>query len=186
VLDSGISPHPDLNVIGGRNFAPDASDPNDWTDQFVHGTPVAGIIGARNNGMGVWGVLPGAPLFAGKVLSDLGRGDSLSTVGGMLWVVQNGVSLNITVVNLSLTGKGKDQLLCDAIQAAVDKGMVVVAAAGNGGVEMSDTLPGNCGAAIAVTALDTVSGSPSGAVKPASFSNWWVCCSGRARHKQGC
>jgi subtilisin len=172
VLDTGIAPHPDLNVIGGRSFVNNSNNPDDWTDRYAHGTLVAGIIGARNNGMGVWGVLPGVPLFSAKVLSDQGAGTTLSISNAVRWLVQNGAGMKVSVINLSLGGIGRDPFLCDAIQAAVDSGMVVVAAAGNSGVNMSSSLPANCAAVIAVTALDLVQGSPTGGGKPASYSNW--------------
>jgi subtilisin family serine protease len=60
VVDTGIDRrHPDLNVAGGKNFC--ATDPtNDpYVDGFGHGTHVAGIIGARNNGKGIIGAAPG-------------------------------------------------------------------------------------------------------------------------------
>ncbi|MCS7050869.1 MAG: S8 family serine peptidase, partial [Thermomicrobium sp.] len=60
VLDTGIdASHPDLNVVGGY----DCTGSGSWTDRHGHGTHVAGIIGARDNGFGVVGVAPGARLW---------------------------------------------------------------------------------------------------------------------------
>jgi subtilisin family serine protease len=51
VLDSGIdSSHPDLRYAGGQTFRGDGSDPG--LDLSGHGTVVAGVIGAKNNGIG--------------------------------------------------------------------------------------------------------------------------------------
>jgi subtilisin family serine protease len=81
------NPHPplpthpsDLNIVGGRNFhddTPDAlrDDPRYWSDTDMptsksngyHGTHVAGVIGALNNGVGSWGVQPGAKIFSATI-----------------------------------------------------------------------------------------------------------------------
>ena len=57
VIDTGIDPnHPDLNVVGGINFASGRG----WEDGNGHGTHVAGTIGALDNNIGVVGVAPNA------------------------------------------------------------------------------------------------------------------------------
>jgi subtilisin len=76
VLDTGIDyTHEDLvgNYRRGHDFVFDDNDPFD--DSFnLHGTHVAGIIGAEENGIGVIGVAPEADLFAVKVLDGAGFG----------------------------------------------------------------------------------------------------------------
>ena len=93
IVDTGISSHPDLNVVGGVNCAADplggllsgllggggASQPDeggDYNDSHGHGTHVAGTVGAKADGNGVVGVSPGAPLYAVKVFGTLGTGAS--------------------------------------------------------------------------------------------------------------
>jgi subtilisin len=61
IVDTGIDRrHPELNVVGGRNLV--SSDPNGdpYHDGLGHGTHVAGILGAKNNGQGIVGAAPGA------------------------------------------------------------------------------------------------------------------------------
>lgn len=75
VHDSGIdSLHPDLDVIfGGAYFTPYANLPYCWgEDTYNHGTPVAGIIGARrNNVTGIAGIAGGDSINPGCSLIDL-------------------------------------------------------------------------------------------------------------------
>jgi len=62
VVDTGIAPLADLNVVGGYNCS--SSDPTAWRDGNGHGTHVAGTIGAIDNATGVVGVAPGVRLWA--------------------------------------------------------------------------------------------------------------------------
>lgn len=56
-----------MNIVEGRNFYDPTPDQDWWLDMREHGTSVAGIIGAKNSGRKVWGVMPGVRLFVGKV-----------------------------------------------------------------------------------------------------------------------
>ena len=72
ILDTGIDPdHQDLNglIMAEANFT-DSSSP---ADSYGHGTHVAGIIAAKNNGTGIVGVAPGCRLLNVKVADDMGR-----------------------------------------------------------------------------------------------------------------
>ncbi len=78
VLDTGIDvQHPCLRVRGGVNVLVD-EDPEDFTDRQGHGTWVAGIAAALDEGSGVVGVAPEAELYSVKVLDDRGRGSRIS------------------------------------------------------------------------------------------------------------
>ena len=57
VLDTGITAHPDLIISGGASFIPSVAS---YNDGHGHGTHCAGVIGARNNRIGIVGVAPGA------------------------------------------------------------------------------------------------------------------------------
>jgi len=68
ILDTGIAPHPDLNIFTNVSSLPGNHDGNG------HGTHVAGIAAAIDNGVGVVGVAPGARLWAIKVMDNTGSG----------------------------------------------------------------------------------------------------------------
>ncbi|MDG3044676.1 S8 family serine peptidase [Bacillus sp. B6(2022)] len=70
VLDTGIFPHEDLKVAGGKSFVDYTSS---YKDDEGHGTHVAGTIGALNNDYGTVGVASGVKLYAVKVLDKKER-----------------------------------------------------------------------------------------------------------------
>jgi serine protease len=138
VVDTGITAgHPDLagRVLPGYDFVDRDSDPRDGDG---HGTHVSGIIAAAaNNGVGVDSVAPGAQILPVRVLDNEGTGDDATVAEGIDWATAHGAD----VINLSLSGQlplsglGVTGQMDDAVQRAVDHGVVVVAAAGN------DSLP---------------------------------------------
>ncbi len=114
----------------------DGSPDNNPTDEYGHGSHVAGIVGATgNNGIGVTGVNWHATLMAVKVLDSIGKGTVASVADGIDYAANNGAN----VINLSLAGYGT-QYPCagytaiqQAMQRARAKGVLMVVAAGNYG-----------------------------------------------------
>jgi serine protease len=130
VLDSGVDAgHPDLagHLLPGYNTFNTALPP---ADGFGHGTMMAGIIAAgTNNSIGVAGVAWSAKVRPVKVLDDNGRGADSNIINGINWAVANGAR----VISLSLSAPGYNSVLDDVINKTIDRGVVVIAAAGNGG-----------------------------------------------------
>ncbi|NAZ88667.1 S8 family serine peptidase, partial [Kineococcus indalonis] len=125
VLDSGVDPTaPDLagRVLPGANLAA-------GTDIGTHGTQVATVVaGARGNAHGAIGVAPDVEVLPVRVCTPDGcAGDAVAR--GILWAADHGAQ----VVNLSLGGETYSRVTADAVQHAVSRGVVVVAAAGNSG-----------------------------------------------------
>lgn len=108
-------------------FTPD-NNPN--TASINHGTEVAGLIGAEtNNSKGVAGVDWSARLLPLRVLDDDGSGWTEDVAAAMAYAR----SLGVKVINLSLGSTEPDPLLEAEINAAINAGITVVAAAGNCG-----------------------------------------------------
>src|SRR3990167_1421348 len=129
VIDTGISKdHPDLkaNIQGGYNAI---NSTKSWNDDNGHGSHVAGIIGALNNTVGVVGVAPLVDLYAVKVLNRQGSGFLSDVIEGIQWAVANGMK----VANMSLGSSSGTQSMHDAVIAAYNAGLTIVAAAGNSG-----------------------------------------------------
>lgn len=151
VLDTGISPHPDLSVAGGKSFSGYTSS---YHDDNGHGTHVAGIIGAKNNNIGIVGVAPGSQLYAVKVLDKKGAGSLSNIIEGIDWAITN----KMDIINLSLVANGHSAALKTAVDKAADSGIFVVGAGGNNGRMdgANDTVsyPANYPSVIGVAAVD--------------------------------
>jgi hypothetical protein len=161
VISSGIDvTHPDLNVVGGAIFAKSKT----YSDGYGDGTHEAGIIAARNNGMGVVGVAPGARLWAVKVVDDSGMGTVSQVIAGINWVVQNG---HIKLVNLGIFPGGTYQALNDAVVNAVNQGITMVVPAGTASADAAGFSPTNAAGALAVATLADSDGM-SGGLGPAT------------------
>ncbi len=131
VIDTGIDlDHPDLNVDTGRSRSFVTGQPS-ADDLNGHGTHVAGVIGAKNNTVGVTGVASGARLVALKVLDQLGEGKLSGVIQAVSYVGQNGKSGD--VVNMSLGGEGISATLERLITQAANAGILFAIAAGNDG-----------------------------------------------------
>jgi subtilisin family serine protease len=177
VVDSGAQlNHPDLvsriwrsqKGTAGYDFVNDDDDPS---DDFGHGTHVAGIaLAQRDNGVGIRGVMGDwSKLMVVKSQNSQGSGTMADVINSLRWAVDNGAE----VVNLSLASRQQNQALVDALNYAVAKGVTVVVAAGNNGEQITTSnfitpigyatgLPG----VIGVGSIDTDSGLRS------NFSNY--------------
>ena len=100
----------------------------------VHGTSVASVVGAQENGVGIVGVYPEAVIRSWDAATGLGTElTSGAIVNGILASSQRGRS----VINLSLGGRDPDAAIEAAVNLAVARGSLVVAASGNDGEEGS-------------------------------------------------
>ena len=140
VIDSGIDlTHPDLNV--DMNGAHDFIDGDDVPqDGFGHGTHVAGIIGAKNNSIGVVGVAAGAPVVPIRVLDNSGYGADSGVAAAVDYVA--GFAQPGDVINLSLVADQIDPVMEAAVAGAADKQILVTIAAGNASANAGNYSPG--------------------------------------------
>ena len=133
----------------GWNFVVGNNIPRD--DQG-HGTHLAGIIAAGvNNSLGIAGIAPNARLLAVKVLDVDGYSDYLRAAEGIRYAVDMGAK----VINLGFGGLGSSQVLKDAVDYALAHGSLVVAAAGNGGLNTT-YYPAAYPGVISVGSVDSV------------------------------
>lgn len=150
VIDTGISPVPDLKdtkLVQGYDFV---NDQVEAYDDNGHGTHVAGTIAqSTNNGYGVAGIAHEASLMPLKVLGGSGGGTISDIAEAIKFAADNGAD----VINMSLGGGGESKLMQEAIDYAHSKGVVIVAAAGNSN-QNSASYPARYPKVIGVSALD--------------------------------
>ncbi|KAJ9066287.1 hypothetical protein DSO57_1010925 [Entomophthora muscae] len=144
VIDSGIKiDHPEFGgrALWGVNFANKQN-----TDEYGHGTHVAGIIGSTT-----YGVVKSSTLFAVKVGSDKKRPKVKRVIAGIDWVLKNRRKGKGCVINLSLSTPYSDAF-SNVLRAANNLNCVVTAAAGNRNMDACNVLPASCPKVITVGA----------------------------------
>jgi len=143
IMDTGVSPHPDLNL----NQALSKSFIGDNLDNWNHGSHVAGIVAAKDNNFGVRGVAPGAEIISVKVLDPNAPnrpGGTSTFLAGLQYIANLAQTLHKRIaVNLSVTLGANSDALNLAIANAVKEGVVFVAAAGNSGIDATTSWPGS-------------------------------------------
>jgi hypothetical protein len=180
IIDSGIGPAgEELNVRGGKDCLEDAT--GEFTDADTsanHGTHVAGIAAARDNGSATVGVAPGARLWAVRVLDTFG-GDESTVLCGLDWAVATRLlpaEEAIDVINMSLQAPripfsescspGDPDHMHRAVCQADAAGITVVAAAGNAGFggdrRAANVVPAAYDQVITVAAINDFDGEGGG------------------------
>jgi subtilisin family serine protease len=149
VVDTGVqASHPDLKgrVLKGRDFI---DSDRSAGDRNGHGTHVAGVIAARaNNKRGIAGLAHSSRILPVRVLNSAGQGNTVDAANGIVWAVNKGAD----VINLSFAGPDLDPHMQAAVDYAVRRGVVVVAAAGNQGCSGPTTYPAALPGVIGVAA----------------------------------
>ena len=170
VLDTGVGPHGDLNIVGGK----DCTGTGSYNDDHGHGTHVAGTIGALDNTTGVVGMAPGARIWSVKVLGANGSGYGSWILCGIDWVTANAGTIEVANMSLGGSTSYRDDGNCgytngDAIHRAICKsvgaGVTYIVAAGNDAKDAVGYFPAQYDEVITTSALTT-----SDAL--ASFSNY--------------
>jgi serine protease len=150
VVDTGIAAHHEdfegVPIVGGRSFVNE-----DWADDRQgHGTHVAGTVAAMNNSVGVVGVSPGeVELLIADVFNDAGAGQASSTIlAAANWCADQGANI------ISMSLGGKVPALADGYQLLYDRGVLIVAAAGNDGAPVIN-YPAGYPSVVSVAATDS-------------------------------
>ena len=160
VLDTGVDDgNPSLagQTFGGYDIVNDMAF---VTDKNGHGTACASLIAGKGGEGGVLGAAPKAKILPVKVMDDSGKSDGFAIAKGIVYAVEKGAK----VINLSLGTTSETTLLDSAIDYALGKGVLVVAASGNEGKE-GENYPSTVDGVLCVGAID-------GEKWKAAFSNY--------------
>lgn len=145
VLDSGVdAAHPELatalDPAKSAGCLTGAPDRNWAATTSAHGTHVAGVIAAADDGKGVTGVAPGVRIASVRVIDDRGYADPEAAVCGLIWAAEQGMSVTNSsyfVDPWSLSCAHDDargvvnEVMARAVEYATSAGTLTVAAATN-------------------------------------------------------
>lgn len=127
IVDTGVGPHEALPATEGRSTVTGetAQRQASFTDVDLHGTHVAGLIGAQGR---LPGIAPGVRLHAYRAFADARRG---ATNFAIIKALMFAVADRCDIVNLSLGGGPPDEALSEALADVRNQGVLVIAAVGN-------------------------------------------------------
>jgi len=169
VLDTGVrvshndfsgraAPALDMTVGAPRECGSDLSCA---ADRQGHGTHCAGTAAGVS-----FGVAPGSAVRSVKVLSDQGRGDWSWSFFALDWMARS--STRPAIASMSLGGRGTQRAMAEAVDAAVNSGIVVVVAGGNSNADACGFSPAFVPSAVTVGSTDSRD-------RRSSFSNFGSC-----------
>jgi subtilisin family serine protease len=197
ILDTGFdTDHPDLasniNLELSKSFVPGEPLEYGLDDPFSHGTHVAGIVAAGDNGFGTIGVAPEAELVLLKVLGDEGSGDFDWLLSAIVYAANiradvANMSLGALIEYSTLTKDDAKEILelvvalTRASDYAMKRGTTLIASAGNEATELNPKkylhLPSDAPGFISISATTPVgwAADPSTNLDvPASYTNYGV------------
>ncbi len=160
VIDTGVGPHNNINVVSGRNTVT-GQPAGQYQDVSLHGTHVAGLIGSNGSApTGLRGVAPNVSIRAYRVFgAATGGATNYAVLKAMIFAADDGCD----IINLSLGGGPFDDIVNEAIADARSQGMLVVIAAGNDG-RKAVSYPAAYLGATAISALGCDGTFPSGSL----------------------
>ena len=143
VLDSGVEFLAGVSVEKSINLVKSEQElPYYMNDMTGHGTAIADIIHR---------VCPEAQIYSVKVMDAQNRGRLSDIVAGIYWCIEQ----DVDIINMSFGTNTKSDILEKAIQAAAEKGILMVGSVGNGGTEGTVEYPAAFQQVIAVGAVNT-------------------------------
>lgn len=129
VIDSGVDDYNDIELVESINFIPGEEELSPlYVDITGHGSSVAGIIAAKDNGEGITGIAPEAEIYSAKVFDDENRTTVSRVIDAIYWAIEK----KVNIINMSFGIVKDSPALHHAVRVAEEKGILLIAAAGNG------------------------------------------------------
>ena len=130
LLDSGVDAGNDISLAYSISLVPGEEEMTKmFMDGSGHGSSVAGLIAAEDNGEGITGINPNAEIYSIRVLDDANQAPLSRVIEGIYLAIEQ----KVNIINMSFGLNTYSKALEEAIRAASEKGILIVAAAGNTG-----------------------------------------------------
>lgn len=128
LLDSGVDLFNDIEVKESINLIPKEEEvlPLFW-DTSGHGTSIAGVLAAQENGEGITGIHPNVELYSARVLDGEKSAPVSRIVEAIYWAMEK----QVDIISISFGTTQYSEVLEKAIKEAYNKGILIIAAAGN-------------------------------------------------------
>jgi type VII secretion-associated serine protease mycosin len=150
VLDTGVSPHPDLrrNLLPGTDVVPGGNG-NGQRDTDGHGTAMAGLIAAhgRSQNVGALGIAPHARVLPVKWEGRGVQSDAAETAKAIDWARLNGADVISMSASVAPTAS-----LVESLKQAMSDDIIIVASAGNRSTDVQLAYPAAMDGVLAVGA----------------------------------
>ena len=129
ILDSGIEYSDRLNIVSRKSFLPgDIAGNEVFEDITGHGTSVAGVLAAKKViGSTLKGMNTNVDIYSAKILDEENKAPISRVIAGIYWAIEN----DVDIISISFGTKEYSKALELAVKDATDKGILIVAAAGN-------------------------------------------------------
>ena len=129
IIDSGVSPHLDLNIKEHVDFTNDNTFIPILNDNSGHGTGIAGIINCQPDSRGYIGINPSAEIYSLKVLDSNNSAKVSTVIEAIEWCINN----DINIINMSFGMDESSVALHHIINKAYQNNIIMVASSGNNG-----------------------------------------------------
>lgn len=154
VIDTGVdAAHEDLksNIAATKNFL----HGEDYSPE-IHGTAVAGVIAAGENGVGIEGVAPEARIVAFRACRQMSeeKPDGICRTDALSEALDEAIVNGVHIVNMSFGTGARDNLLARLIDKGTEKGILFVAPASNLPSDRTLRFPASHPSVIPVSGLD--------------------------------
>lgn len=129
VLDSGLDYDEDIPFVEREDFFGEEDMSVLYQDYTGHGTCISGLICAKENTQRVTGLAANVDLYMARVLDENNEADIERVIRAIRWAMDK----KVNIIHMSFGIKTYSEALNEVVQEAYEKGILLVAAAGNDG-----------------------------------------------------
>jgi len=153
IIDSGVDYLDNIDVKESINLIPDTEVSPLFEDYTGHGTAIASILAASYDNVysSVKGINPNIELYSARVLDENNQAPLSRVLDGIYWAIEKGVD----IISISFGSVEYSEALKTAIDAAVERDILVIASAGNNGEGGPVEYPAAFENVVAVGAVDS-------------------------------